>query len=99
MLTTRDVFMSGPYMMAAPRNDVDALDSGLRSSRQPVAQHGGCGVSDVLLLVALALFEWRAHLAALAGWSPRCGVMLVYGMPLPTATATARYGAAYGFLP
>ena len=54
----------------------------------------------VLLLVALALFEWRAHLAALAGLVSALAVsVLVYGMPLPTATATALYGAAYGFLP
>ena len=54
----------------------------------------------VLLLVALALFEWRAYLAALAGLVSALAVsVLVYGMPLPTATATALYGAAYGFLP
>src|SRR5258706_15959562 len=54
----------------------------------------------VLLLVAPALFEWRAHLAALAGLIPALAVsVLVFGMPLPTATATALYGAAYGFLP
>jgi lactate permease len=54
----------------------------------------------VLLLVALALFEWRAHLAALAGLIAALAVsVLVFGMPLPTATATALYGAAYGFLP
>ncbi len=54
----------------------------------------------VLLLAALALFEWRAHLAALAGLVAALAVsVLVFGMPLPTATATALYGAAYGFLP
>jgi lactate permease len=54
----------------------------------------------VLLLVALALFEWRAHLAALAGLGAALAVsVVVFGMPLPTATATALYGAAYGFLP
>ena len=54
----------------------------------------------VLLLVALALFEWRAHLAALAGLVAALAVsVFVFGMPLPTATATALYGAAYGFLP
>jgi lactate permease len=54
----------------------------------------------VLLLVALGLFEWRAHLAALAGLIAALAVsVLVFGMPLPTATATALYGAAYGFLP
>ncbi len=54
----------------------------------------------VLLLVALAVFEWRAHLAALAGLVAAMAVsVLVYGMPLPTVAATALYGAAYGLLP
>ena len=54
----------------------------------------------VLLLVALGILEWRAHLAALAGLASALAVsVLVYGMPLPTAAATALYGAAYGFLP
>jgi lactate permease len=54
----------------------------------------------VLLLVALGILEWRAHLAALAGLVAALAVsVLVYGMPLPTAGATALYGAAYGFLP
>ena len=54
----------------------------------------------VLLLVALAVFEWRAYLAALAGLVSALAVsVMVYGMPLPAATATALYGAAYGFLP
>jgi lactate permease len=54
----------------------------------------------VLLLVALAIFEWRAYFAALAGLVSALAVSVaVYGMPLPTATATALYGAAYGFLP
>ena len=54
----------------------------------------------VLLLVALGLLEWRAHLAALAGLVSALAVsVLIYGMPLPTAATTALYGAAYGFLP
>jgi lactate permease len=54
----------------------------------------------VLLLVALGVLEWRAHLAALAGLVSALGVsVLVFGMPVPAATATAVYGAAYGFLP
>jgi lactate permease len=54
----------------------------------------------VLLLVALGLLEWRAHLAALAGLVSALAVStLVYGMPLPTAGATALLGAAYGLLP
>src|SRR5688572_22372021 len=54
----------------------------------------------VLLLVALAILEWRAHFAALAGLVAALAVsVLVYGMPLGAATATAVYGAAYGLLP
>src|SRR5215213_2979466 len=54
----------------------------------------------VLLLVALGVFEWRAHLAALAGLVSALAVsILIFGMPVPTATATALYGAAYGFMP
>jgi lactate permease len=54
----------------------------------------------VLLLAALALLEWRAHLAALAGLVAALAVsVLVYDMPLPTAGATALLGAAYGLLP
>ena len=54
----------------------------------------------VLLLVALAVLEWRAHVAALAGLIAALAVStLVYGMPVATAGATAVYGAAYGLLP
>ena len=54
----------------------------------------------VLLLVALGLLEWRAHLAALAGLMSALAIStIVYGMPVPTAAATTLYGAAYGFLP
>src|SRR3954469_15509573 len=54
----------------------------------------------VLLLVALAAFEWRAHLAALLGLVSALAVsIVVYGMPARIAAATAVYGAAYGFLP
>ncbi len=54
----------------------------------------------VLLLLALAVFEWRAHVAALAGLVSALAVAtLVFGMPPLTAGATAAYGAAYGFLP
>jgi lactate permease len=54
----------------------------------------------VLLLVALGVLEWRAHLAALLGLGSALLVsVLVFGMPPGIATATALYGAAYGFLP
>jgi lactate permease len=54
----------------------------------------------VLLLAALGFLEWPAHRAALLGLVSALAVsVLVYGMPLSTAGATALYGAAYGFLP
>jgi lactate permease len=54
----------------------------------------------VLLLGALALFEWRAHHAALLGLVSALAVsVFVFGMPAGTAVATAAYGAAYGLLP
>lgn len=54
----------------------------------------------VLLLFALAILQWRAHRAALAGLLAAIVVSAgVYGMPLATVGATAVYGAAYGFLP
>src|SRR6185437_15250148 len=54
----------------------------------------------VLLLVALGILEWRAHLAALAGLVAALAIsIVVFGMPVATAGATALYGAAYGFLP
>ena len=54
----------------------------------------------VLLLGALGFLEWRAHRAALLGLvSALATSVLVFGMPLGTASATALYGAAYGFLP
>ena len=54
----------------------------------------------VLLLVALGVLEWRAHLAALAGLAAALAVsVFIYGMPVRLAAATAVYGAAYGLLP
>jgi lactate permease len=54
----------------------------------------------VLLLVALGVLEWRAHLAALLGLvSALVMSVVVFGMPIGAASATALYGAAYGFLP
>jgi lactate permease len=54
----------------------------------------------VLLLAALGLLEWRAHRAALLGLLSAMAIsVLVFGMPLGSATATAVYGAAYGFMP
>ena len=54
----------------------------------------------VLLLTTLALLEWKAHWAALAGLVAALLVStLVYGMPVGSAAATAIYGAAYGLFP
>jgi lactate permease len=54
----------------------------------------------VLLLVALAVLEWRAHWAALAGLTAALIVsVVIYGMPAGSAAATAVYGAAYGLFP
>jgi lactate permease len=54
----------------------------------------------VLLLVALAVFEWKAQWAALAGLVAALAVSIgVYGMPVGAASATALYGAAYGLFP
>ena len=54
----------------------------------------------VLLLTTLALLEWKAHWAALAGLVAALLVStLVYGMPVGSAAATAVYGAAYGLFP
>ena len=54
----------------------------------------------VLLLVALAVFEWKAQWAALAGLASALLVSIViYGMPASSAAATAVYGAAYGLFP
>jgi lactate permease len=54
----------------------------------------------VLLLVALGILEWRAHIAALAGLLAALAIsVVVYGMPASSAVATAVYGAAYGLLP
>lgn len=54
----------------------------------------------VLLLGTLAILEWKAHWAALAGLVSALAVsVIVYGMPVSSAAATAAYGAAFGLLP
>ena len=66
----------------------------------PWLSTAAASVPIVLLLFALAVLEWRAHLAALLGLVAALGVSIfIYGMPPGTAVATAAYGAAYGFLP
>jgi lactate permease len=54
----------------------------------------------VILLGTLAVLEWKAHWAALAGLSSALLIsVVVYGMPVPAAAATAVYGAFYGLFP
>jgi lactate permease len=54
----------------------------------------------LLLLGTLAIFEWKAQWAALTGLVSALLVSIfVYGMPAPTALATAVYGACYGLFP
>jgi lactate permease len=54
----------------------------------------------VLLLAALGVLEWRAHRAALLGLGSAMLISVaVFGMPIGAVSATALYGAAYGFLP
>jgi lactate permease len=54
----------------------------------------------VVLLSGLALFRMSAHRAALLGLATALAVaVLVFGMPVRLALATAAYGAAYGLLP
>jgi lactate permease len=54
----------------------------------------------VLLLVTLGVLEWKAHWAAAIGLASALLVsIVVFGMPVSSATATALYGAAFGLLP
>jgi lactate permease len=54
----------------------------------------------LLLLTTLALLEWKAQWAALAGLASALLVSIaVYGMPVDSALATAVYGACYGLFP
>jgi lactate permease len=54
----------------------------------------------VVLLGGLAFLHLRAHVAALAGLTAALLIaILVFGMPVQMALATAGYGAAYGLLP
>ncbi|MCA1585173.1 MAG: L-lactate permease, partial [Acidobacteria bacterium] len=54
----------------------------------------------VVLLGLLALFQIRAHIAALAGLAASILIAVtVYGMPAPFALAAAASGAAFGLFP
>jgi hypothetical protein len=90
-------------MMTAPQNDVMTSTPWIQiydPLASPWLSTAAAAFPIVLLLVALGVLEWRAHVAALAGLVSALAVSIViFGMPLPTATATALYGAAYGFLP
>jgi lactate permease len=53
-----------------------------------------------VLLGAIGIFEFRAHVAALMGLAAAFAVaVLAYGMPLQMAGMAAAYGAAFGLLP
>ena len=57
-------------------------------------------VPVVLLLLLLAVWHVRAHLAALAGLLTAIGIAVwVFGMPAPIALAAAGTGAAFGLFP
>ena len=54
----------------------------------------------VVLLSAIAWFRIRIHFAALLGLAVALVIaLLVYRMPVKTATATTAYGAAFGLFP
>jgi lactate permease len=54
----------------------------------------------LFLLGTLAILEWKAQWAALTGLASALAVsVIVYGMPVGTAFATAVYGACYGLFP
>ena len=53
-----------------------------------------------VLLGAIGILEFRAHVAALMGLVAAFAVaVLAYGMPLQMAGMAAAYGAAFGLLP
>ena len=57
-------------------------------------------VPVVLLLVLLAVWHVRAHLAALAGLLTAIGIaIVVFGMPAAVALSAAGTGAAFGLFP
>ncbi|MGE5814860.1 MAG: L-lactate permease [Acidobacteriota bacterium] len=66
----------------------------------PWLSTGAAALPIVVLLVGLAVFEWRAHIAALVSVLVALAVSIfVFGMPISSALAAAAYGAAYGLLP
>ena len=79
----------------------DALDSGLRPARQRLAEHAGRGAADrAAARRARASSNGRPIGRRSPGSSAALAVsVVVYGMPVSAAAATAVYGAAYGLLP
>jgi lactate permease len=78
--------------MPWPQN-YDPLHSLLSSSL-------AAAVPVVLLLMLLAVWHVRAHIAALAGLLAAIGIAIaIFGMPAPIALAAAGTGAAFGLFP
>jgi lactate permease len=67
---------------------------------QPALSTLASALPVVVLLGALGILRWRAHVAALAGLATALLVAIaIFGMPVSLALSTAAYGAAYGLLP
>jgi len=67
---------------------------------QPALSTLASALPVVVLLGALGVLRWRAHMAALAGLATALFVAIaIFGMPASIALSTAAYGAAYGLLP
>src|SRR3954454_7631667 len=90
----RHIMMAAPQMTWTPW--IQAYDP----LASPWLSTAAAALPIVLLLAALGVLEWRAHRAALLGLVAALTVsVLIFGMPVGTAAATAVYGAAYGLLP
>jgi lactate permease len=58
------------------------------------------GIPVVVLLGAIAIFEIKAHWAAILGLASALAIAIfAFGMPAPMAGRAAAYGAAFGLLP
>src|SRR5664279_4693465 len=57
-------------------------------------------VPVLVLLGAMALLKWKAHVAAMVGLATALAIaVIVYHMPVVLAFTTTLYGAAYGLFP
>ena len=66
----------------------------------PLLSTAAAALPVVVLLGAIAIFEIKAHWAAILGLAAALAVaVLGFGMPAPMAGMSAAYGAAYGLLP